>query len=175
MPEITIRISEKALKIVGVILGASCLALVVLYLWSSRFFAPKYRLSMYVPDSAGLAVGAPVRLDGAMQIGTVRAINFTDTSATPQRRLQVDLKVEKRYQDKIRTDSTASLTTQSLLGDRYVNISRGFYGTPIPAGGEIAALPIRELKIENFIDSLAKTVQCLDDQKQAPGNKPQPH
>jgi len=64
MAEITIRISDKALKIAGITLGSLCLAWVVFHLWSSGSFLPKYRLRVYVPEAAGLAVGAPVVLDG---------------------------------------------------------------------------------------------------------------
>src|SRR5438045_4342560 len=45
------------------------------------------------------------------------------------------MRVDKRYQKDILTDSTASLVTEGLLGNRYVNITRGFTGTPIGDAG----------------------------------------
>jgi phospholipid/cholesterol/gamma-HCH transport system substrate-binding protein len=171
MAEITIRISDKALKVVGVTLGGSCLVWVVFYICSSGFFVPKYHLRMYVPESEGLAVGAPTRLDG-MQVGAVDSIKLVEASATPERRIELTLRVEKPYQDEIRADSTASLTTEGLLGQRYVSIRRGFNGTPIPPGGEIAAAQAQEATIRNLIDSLAKTIQTSGSEKHEPREKP---
>jgi len=50
MAEITIRISDKALRIVGVLLCLAVLVSVFFSLWSSGFFLPKYQLSVYVPE-----------------------------------------------------------------------------------------------------------------------------
>jgi ABC-type transporter Mla subunit MlaD len=77
MAEITIRVSDKALKaagVLGVLLGA------VFLLWSSPNFDrrvcsdPKYQIQMFVPESAGAQVGAPVRLDG-MPVGSVSVVS----------------------------------------------------------------------------------------------------
>jgi phospholipid/cholesterol/gamma-HCH transport system substrate-binding protein len=164
MAEITIRISDKALKIAGIVLGGICLAWVVLYLWSSGFFVPKYRLRMYISEAAELAVGARVRLDG-IDVGSVEGINLAGAPATPERRIELVLRIEKRHQDKIRTDSTATLITEGLLGNRYVNILRGFSGSPIPPGGEIAATQTQHVTLKDFIDSLTKRVECLTTKK----------
>ena len=164
MAEITIRISDKVLKIAGIVLGGISLVWLGLYLWSSGFFLPKYRLRMHVSEAAGLAVGAPVRLDG-IDVGTVDAINLAGASATPERRIELVLRIEKRHQDKIRTDSTATLITEGLLGSRYVSIHRGFSGSPIPPGGEIAAAQTEQVTLKDFIDSLAKRVECLAGKK----------
>jgi len=75
MAEVTIRISDKALRIAGVLLGGAFLVCIFYYLWSSRLFIPKYQLSVYVPDASGLTVHAPVRLDG-IQVGSVSAIKL---------------------------------------------------------------------------------------------------
>ena len=39
--------------------------------------------------------------------------------------MEVDLKIARTYQDQIRADSVASVETVGLLGDSYVNITRG--------------------------------------------------
>lgn len=164
MAEITIRISDKTLKIAAIGLGILCLAWVVLHFWSSGFFFPKYRLRMYVSEAAGLAVGAAVRLDG-MRVGAVDAINLAGVQAAPDQRIEVILRIEKRYRDQIRTDSTATLLSEGLLGARYVSIQRGFKGSPIPASGEIAAVQTRELSMKDFIDLLAKWNNCPAEEK----------
>jgi len=57
--------------------------------------------------------------------------------------IEVVMRVDKRYQSDILTDSTASLVTEGLLGNRYVNITRGFTGTPI---GDTGVIPGTEEK-----------------------------
>jgi len=45
--------------------------------------------------------------------------------------------VDRRFQSDILTDSVASLRTEGLLGNRYITISRGLTGAPIPDAGVI--------------------------------------
>ncbi len=97
---------------------------------------PKYRLDAYLPEVEGLQTGAPVTLDG-IQIGNVQTFTFTPHPADRMHNIRLVMRVDKRFQDQIRTDSTAQLVTQGLLGDRYVSISRGLTGTVIGPGGVV--------------------------------------
>ena len=72
--EITIRVSDKALNAAGVLLGAVFLLWGFSQLWSSGVLRPKYQIQMFVPESAGAQVGAPVRLDG-MPVGSVSVVS----------------------------------------------------------------------------------------------------
>src|SRR5437763_7437522 len=47
------------------------------------------------------------------------------------------MRVDRRFQSDILTDSVASPRTEGLLGSRYVTITRGFTGAPIPDNGVI--------------------------------------
>jgi ABC-type transporter Mla subunit MlaD len=108
--EITIRISDRLLK-VGIALLAGIFTVCALtHLWSSGFFRPKYQLKLYVEEATSLAIGAPVQVD-SLDVGTVLAKNLAGESATPQRRIELVLRVEKRDQQMIRSDSTATLAT----------------------------------------------------------------
>jgi phospholipid/cholesterol/gamma-HCH transport system substrate-binding protein len=170
MAEITIRVSDRALRITGIFLGGAVLVWVFFYLWSSHVFVPKYRLRMYVPEVAGMTIGAPVRLDG-IEVGTVDKVRLAQVSATPERRIELVLQVENRYQNEIRSDSNATLITEGLLGNRYVSIRRGFGGSPIGPDGEITVVPSDELKLKDVIDSFAKRVACLDQAIQSSTDK----
>src|SRR5712692_8125546 len=121
MAEITIHISDKALKIAAVLFGTAVLVWVLIHLWSIGLFAPKYKLRTYVSEADGLAVHAPVRVDG-INVGTVDAIKLAANPASPDRKIELILKIEKRYEDQILSDSVAFLVTEGLLGNRYVNI-----------------------------------------------------
>lgn len=172
MAEITIRISDRVLRIAGILLGGISLASVLLFLWSSGLFVPKYRLRVYVPEVAGLGVHAPVRLDG-IEVGTVNAIKLAEASANPEQRILLVLQVDKRYQEAIRSDSTATVTTEGLLGNRYVSIHRGFSGTVIKPDGEIPGVTTQTLTIKDILNSIAKKVDCLESQKSSTEDKTQ--
>ena len=93
MAEITIRISDKALRIVGVFLAAGVLVWVSSYLWASGILIPKDQLLVYVPEVSGLGVNALVKLDG-LPVGSVGAIKLAEGSASPERRIQLILRID---------------------------------------------------------------------------------
>lgn len=170
MAEITIRISERMQKIAGLFLGGIILASAFLFIRASGLFAPKYRLRVYAPEVAGLAAGAPVRIDG-IDVGTVSEIRLAEMPASPERRIQLVLHIDERYQDAIRSDSTASLTTEGLLGNRYVSIRLGTSGTVINPGGEIPAAPSQRVTITDILKSIAKNVDCAQAEKSSTEDK----
>lgn len=160
MAEVTIRISDRTLRVAGTVLCGICLALLILYFWSSGLFLPKFHLRMYVPEAAGVAVAAPVQLDG-VNVGRVSAIQLAGVSANSERRIEIVLEVKKRYQDEIRSDSTAALLTEGLLGGRFVSIQRGFSGSPLSDGAEVAVVPTREGTFKDLVDSISKIENCI--------------
>jgi len=161
MAEITIRISDKVLRIVGVLVCGTVLVWGCIGLLSSGFLVPKYQLRVYVPEASGFTVHAPVRLDG-VDIGSVSAIRPAGASASHQRRVELILRVEKAYQSMILRDSTATLVSEGPLGNRYVNISRGLEGTVIKPGAEIPFMPSEVLTLKDSLVLLGKTVDCIN-------------
>src|SRR6266849_3198830 len=129
-----------------VMAGVVILAVAIFYVTGADFLGAKYRLRTYLPEVEGLTVGAPVRLDG-LEIGNVDAIRLAPTDPgkppDPERSIELVLRIAKRFQRDIRTDSTASLITEGLLGNRYVSIHRGFTGAVLTENQE---LPGREEK-----------------------------
>jgi phospholipid/cholesterol/gamma-HCH transport system substrate-binding protein len=65
-------------------------------------------------------------------IGKVTAIDLDRDSFTGRVTLQVDKKV-----DNLPTDSTASILTAGLLGEKYIGISVGGEDKPLKDGGTI--------------------------------------
>lgn len=112
------------------------LMVAIFYVTGARFLGPKYRLTTQLPEVAGLKTGAPVDLDG-VEIGNVLSISLTPNPPDRMHSITLVLRVDKRFQNQIRSDSTARLVTQGLLGDRYVDISRGLTGSVIPPNGTI--------------------------------------
>jgi len=123
-----------------VLVGLFILAVAIFYVTGAGILGPKYRLITYLPEVEGLQQGAPVRLAG-VDIGNVQSISVTPHPSDRMHNITLVLRLDKHYQEDIRTDSAASLYTEGLLGNRYVTITRGLTGAVIPNGG---VLPGRE-------------------------------
>ncbi|MBZ5700499.1 MAG: MlaD family protein [Acidobacteriia bacterium] len=132
-----------------VLVGLAILAVGIFYVTAPGVLGPKYRLRTFLPEVAGLATGAPARLDG-VEVGNVEAIRVAPRvrgqAPEKNRNIEVVLRVDRRYQDDILTDSTVSLVTEGLLGNRYVNITRGFTGVPLKEGQELKGVEEKAIK-----------------------------
>jgi phospholipid/cholesterol/gamma-HCH transport system substrate-binding protein len=123
-----------------VLVGLSVLGAGIFYVTGPGFFGPKYRLNTYLPDVSGLANGATVSVDG-VAVGNVVSIQFAPP--VPDRKIEkahnilVVLRVEEKYQNNILTDSTAALVTEGLLGNKYINVTRGFTGVKLKNGDTV--------------------------------------
>jgi phospholipid/cholesterol/gamma-HCH transport system substrate-binding protein len=107
---------------VGLFLLAGVLALLLLSLRVSGLNAAStdtYKLYAYFDNIAGLSVRSKVTMAG-VTIGKVTAIDLDRESYTGR----VTLEVQKDV-DILPTDSTASILTAGLLGEKYVGISVG--------------------------------------------------
>jgi phospholipid/cholesterol/gamma-HCH transport system substrate-binding protein len=88
----------------------------------SGMFESQYRLRAPFAHVGGLIEGATVRLAG-VPVGRVTAIRLPDDMAG--RKVQVELAVVQRVQNRIRADSVARIETLGLLGDKIVELSLG--------------------------------------------------
>ena len=108
---------------VGLFLLAGILALLLLALrvsgLSTSANTESYKLYAYFDNIAGLTVRAKVTMAG-VTIGKVTAIDLDRDSFTGRVTMQLDKKV-----DNLPTDSTASILTAGLLGEKYIGISVG--------------------------------------------------
>ena len=102
---------------VGIIAAA-----VVSYGYLGELLRPKHALHALFTDVRGLRTGAPVWL-GGVEAGYVKKIRFP----TKGERIGIDVEmvVDADLATLIRSDSTASVRTQGLLGDIYVEIALG--------------------------------------------------
>ncbi|WP_339478960.1 MULTISPECIES: outer membrane lipid asymmetry maintenance protein MlaD [unclassified Pseudomonas] len=120
---------------VGLFLLAGILALLLLALRVSGL-APTastdtYKLYANFDNIAGLTVRAKVTMAG-VTIGKVTAIDLNREDFTGR----VTLQLEKRV-DNLPTDSTASILTAGLLGEKYIGISVGGDDAVLKDGGVI--------------------------------------
>ncbi|HXE32890.1 MAG TPA: MlaD family protein [Verrucomicrobiae bacterium] len=153
-----------------VLVGLSVLAAGIFYVTGAGTIGPKYRLITYLPEVSGLANGAPVRLDG-VEVGNVESIRLAPRVAGKirerNRNIEVVMRVGKHYENDILTDSAASLVTEGLLGNRYVNISLGITGVPLKDGQEVPGSEEKAMKevVERSADMLGN-LQALSENVQ---------
>ena len=139
-------------------IGILLFMMAIFFLGSKKNILQKYyRLTCYFDKVNGLRVGAPVQLAG-INVGYIDAIAFQDLEdaflneeltdnpeALRQKpesqtkkilvKVKVVMKIDAFFQDRIRSDSVASIQTQGLLGDRMIFISVGTQeGTPLSDG-----------------------------------------
>jgi len=164
MEELIIRISRPVLRVGSLMFGVVLLASAFFYFWSADRFPSKYTLHAYIPDVASLRLHSPVRLD-RLRVGSVTAIRPAQQPTGPDRSIEVVLQVEKRYQDLVRSDSTATVVREGLLGPYDVDICRGFQGDAIAANGEIRFVPTHEMTAKDVVDSLRKATDCSQAEK----------
>src|ERR1700730_14501194 len=120
-------------------------------------FRSTYHLKAQFQNVSGLIDGADVRV-GGIHKGTVRAIQLPHR---PDEKLTVMMDLENSTRDVIKKDSVASIKSEGLLGDKYIEIS---FGSPelerARDGDTIDTAPPLE-----FSDLITKTNQILDTAK----------
>jgi len=129
---------------------------IVLISGGAGFFTKKYELKTYVGSASGLRKGSLVWVAG-IEGGNVAKVNIT-TSPDPNRAVEVVMQVEERYSQTIRNDSVATLGSIGLLGDKYIDITRGSPAAkPTPPGGEVKGSAEADIKkiMQNSNDLVA--------------------
>jgi phospholipid/cholesterol/gamma-HCH transport system substrate-binding protein len=155
-----------------VLVGLLILAVAIFYVTGAGVWGPKYRLNVFLPEVSGLAKGAPVRLDG-VEIGNVEHIALVprENGKPPDKmhNIEIEIRLDRTYQKDILTDSVATLVTEGLLGNRYVNIQRGFTGVPlkdgqsVPGGQEKAMSDVveRSADVLDNLKTLSEQIQAI--------------
>ncbi len=121
------------------------LAILVWLLTSQKpFWESTVPLYTYMNDAAGLATGAPVRLNGIL-IGSVAKIELTNLQ-DPNKYVRIEMQVDADYLKDIPVDSVAGMTSENVLGTRFINISRGRSQTTVQPGAVLPSEPSAELE-----------------------------
>lgn len=107
-----------------------------------NLFAKRYELVTLLPSAAGLPRGAQVTVAG-QRVGQVDAIEFIPVGQKRgDKNIRLRLGIARDVADQIRANSHATLLSQGLLGDRYVDISPGSpKAPPLHPGDTIPFVP----------------------------------
>lgn len=162
-------------KIRSAILAASALCIlgVLIYLLSGgTWLKPKTFLSTYLPDSTGVTLDTPVLLNG-IHIGKVAWLGLTK-SKDPNRVIEVRLKVEAEFLQRIPEDSLTGVDSATMLGDKYIDITMGRSPQSVRPGGELRFRPpsnfVKSIDLEQFETQLRAIDQIISDVQDAKGS-----
>ena len=97
------------------------------------FFTGHYTIKAYLSTAGDLREGAQVRLTG-IAVGSVKHVRISPFPEA-RRAVEVDLEISREFKKEIRADSVASIETVGLLGDAYVELTRGNPNRPEVADG----------------------------------------
>jgi phospholipid/cholesterol/gamma-HCH transport system substrate-binding protein len=118
-------------------------ALIFLLTSQSNFLTGEFQLRTYLADSAGMAENAQVRLNGIF-VGHIAKVQLSG-SHDPKRTVEIQMKISRKYLDLIPDDSKAAISASNLLGDKYINITKGTHPKHVEPGGEIASLQTQDI------------------------------
>jgi phospholipid/cholesterol/gamma-HCH transport system substrate-binding protein len=143
---------------VGIVAGGGFVILFVLvFLLTSAqgLFTRNATLRTYRDDASGLADGTPVRLNG-IPIGYLDKLQLTG-SRNPMRTVEFDMLVKRQFLAEIPVDSTAAIATSNLLGDKFIDITKGRSGEHVQPGAELAA----DLQAKDIPEVMAQTANLV--------------
>jgi phospholipid/cholesterol/gamma-HCH transport system substrate-binding protein len=118
--------------------------LIFLLTGTKKLFVTKASLRTYMDDSAALAVGAPVRLNGII-IGNVTRVGLSGEKI-PRRVVRIDMSVDASMLSRIPVDSQAAISAENVLGTKFINIKMGQSAETVRDGAEIPSKDVSEFE-----------------------------
>lgn len=130
-------------------------------------FVSKTRLHFIAEHGAGFAPGMQVRFSG-FRVGVVDKVDLTDDA-----KVNVEFMVESRYMKWIKSDSTAQMMQEGVMGDYYLEMMGGTPSLPpLKEGGRVNFAPVRTLadmaldlknEVLPVVDSMKATLDYAND------------
>jgi phospholipid/cholesterol/gamma-HCH transport system substrate-binding protein len=145
MPDRSTKVRWSQLKVGVVGLTAFLILSTLIFLLTSAKnpFQHTATLHVYLDDASGITESTPVRLNG-ITIGSVDKVTLSN-SGDPHRTVVFDLEVEEKYLPEIPVDSVAGITASNLLGDKFINITKGRAPRHVLDGGEIKSFQAQDI------------------------------
>jgi phospholipid/cholesterol/gamma-HCH transport system substrate-binding protein len=139
------RVRWAQLRVGILAMGALIITAVLIFLLTSntKLFEGRFYLRTYMEDSAAMAESSPVRLNGIM-VGNIEHIRLTGEK-DPKRIVMIEMSVMNRYLDEIPEDSVAGISAANLLGDKFINITKGRSSRHVSQGGEVRSQDVIDI------------------------------
>jgi phospholipid/cholesterol/gamma-HCH transport system substrate-binding protein len=148
---------------IGVIALVAFIILFVLvfYLTSAKgVFQRTVTLYTYMSDASGMANGTPVRLNG-ITVGYLDQLVLT-SSRDPKRAVQFVMIVQRKFLQDIPVDSTAAIAAANLLGDKFLNITRGRDTRVVQSGEELRSVEGQDIpELMGEMSTVLKSFQTI--------------
>ena len=132
---------------VGVVAISSFIILFVLvFLLTSTkggLFKSQAKLRTYMDDASGLVDGTAVRLNG-ITVGYLDSLELT-SSRDPNRAVGFNMLVKPEYLSQIPVDSLVGIGAANLLGDKFLNITKGQSSEHVKDGAELRPLASQDI------------------------------
>jgi phospholipid/cholesterol/gamma-HCH transport system substrate-binding protein len=134
--------------------------LVFLLTQSQGLFRNTATLRTYMDDASGITEGTPVRLNGIL-VGTLDKVQLT-SSKDPRRTVEFQMQIQKKYLEQIPEDSVVGIAASNLLGDKYLNITKGLSSRTVKDGAELKSLQSQDIpELMAQMSGLLKSFQDL--------------
>jgi phospholipid/cholesterol/gamma-HCH transport system substrate-binding protein len=131
-------VSEREEVYVGAFMVIAVGLLTVTLLWLTGFFGRgEVPYTAYFKDAGGLHPGSEVRYAGGPPVGRVSRVR-----SDPHDSSRMEIKFHVQPNVPVKTDSVASITSISPLGDNFLSIAPGSQSAPLaPAGSVLNSQP----------------------------------
>ncbi|BCB96974.1 mce-related protein [Dissulfurispira thermophila] len=148
---------------VGIVVTSALLLLLFAVFFAGGIedvFSPKIEIKAQIKDVRGLRKGSPVWISG-IEIGAVKGISLHAEHGTI-----VTMSIDKKSAKYIRKDSTVTVQTIGLLGDKYIEISHGSPDVaPVSHGDVIKG--VEQIEIKDIVKAgsiaLSKITEFIGD------------
>ncbi len=131
---------------------AGFVGLVAFVIWKQEIFRSSRRIDLIAASSQGIRSGMASRLSG-FRIGKVGEVVLEG-----ENRVRVHLEVFSEYAHFLRSDSKATVASESFIGDRFIDISAGSANaTELKEGDTLPLSP--EKSISTLVESLKDEIR----------------
>jgi phospholipid/cholesterol/gamma-HCH transport system substrate-binding protein len=139
------KLKWKQLKVGIVAIVAMIISgvLILLLTGNGNPFEGTFPLRTYMEDSAGMAEGASVRLNGILA-GKIKKVHLSG-SKDPKRLVEIQMEIENRFMTEIPEDSIAAIAASNLLGDKFINITKGKSAKNVVSDSEVKSLQVQDI------------------------------
>lgn len=143
---------EKKIGLFATVAIIGALAVVLFIGADKDLLTPKYKLKFTTEKGTGFAKGMPVKLSG-FRIGRIKGINLNE-----QAMVDIDMEIDKKYQKWIKSDSSARLVKEGLVGDSIIEVSVGSVKAKILKNGDIIKFE-KSKGLEEVANDIAEEVK----------------
>jgi phospholipid/cholesterol/gamma-HCH transport system substrate-binding protein len=172
-----VRWSQMKVGVVAVCGFLILFVLVFLLTQSQGLFHSTVDLRTYMDDASGITEGAPVRLNGIL-VGSLDKVTLTNTK-DPKRTVEFSMQIRSEYLPQIPEDSVVGIAASNLLGDKYLNITKGLSSRPAKDGAELKSLQSQDIPelmaqmsglLKSFQDLVTRVGSLLQGVEEGKGN-----